>query len=68
MNRTSSQFSRGYIIALTATLSGSTITRASRVEPLHGNLKAVEIMPKLTPEVMNRIDDVFGIKREEEKD
>ena len=68
MNRTSSQFSRGYIIALTATLSGSTITRASRVEPLRGNLKAVEIMPKLTPEVMNRIDDVFGIKREEEED
>jgi len=54
MNRTSSQFSRGYIIALTATLSGSTITRASRVEPLHGNLKAVEIMPKLTPDVNER--------------
>jgi len=54
MNRTSSQFSRGYIIALTATLSGSTITRASRVEPLRGNLKAVEIMPKLTPDVNER--------------
>jgi len=44
------------------------ITGASRVEQLHENLKAAEIAPKLTPEVMNRIDDVFGIKREEEED
>ena len=44
------------------------ITGASRVEQLHENLKAAEIAPKLTPEVMNRIDDVFGIKMEEEED
>jgi hypothetical protein len=36
--------------------------------PLHGNLKAVEVMPKLTPDVMKRIDDVFGVEREEEED
>lgn len=44
------------------------ITGASRVEQLHENLKATEITPKLTLDVMKRIDDAFGIKREEEED
>jgi voltage-dependent potassium channel beta subunit len=44
------------------------ITGASRVEQLEENLKAAEIAPKLTPEVMKRIDDAFGIKKEEEED
>ena len=44
------------------------ITGASRVDQLHENLKATEIAPKLTPEVMKRIDDAFGIKKEEEED
>jgi voltage-dependent potassium channel beta subunit len=44
------------------------ITGASRVEQLHENLKATEIAPKLTLEVMERIDEVFGIKKEEEED
>jgi len=44
------------------------ITGASHVEQLHENLKATEIAPELTPEVMKRIDEAFGIKKEEEED
>ena len=44
------------------------ITGASRVEQLLENLKATEIAPKLTLDVMERIDEVFGIKKEEEED
>jgi voltage-dependent potassium channel beta subunit len=44
------------------------ITGASRVEQLHENLKAAEVAPKLTPEVMKRIDDAFGVKKEEQED
>jgi hypothetical protein len=36
------------------------------VEQLHEDLKTVEVAPKLTPEVMKRIDEAFGIKKEEE--
>lgn len=32
------------------------ITGASRVEQVHENLKAIDVVPKLTPEVMARID------------
>jgi len=44
------------------------ITGASRVEQLHENLKAAEIAPRLTPEIIKRIDEAFGVKREEEED
>jgi voltage-dependent potassium channel beta subunit len=44
------------------------ITGASRVEQLRENLKAREVAPRLTPEVMARIDEAFGIKKEEEED
>ena len=44
------------------------ITGASRAEQLHENLRATDIAPKLTPEVMKRIDDTLGIKKEEEED
>jgi len=36
------------------------ITGASRVEQVHENLKAGEIAPKLTAEIMGRIDHIFG--------
>jgi len=38
------------------------------VKQLHENLKATEITPKLTPDVMKRIDEAFGVKQEEEED
>lgn len=42
------------------------ITGASRVEQVHDNMKAVEAVDKLTPEVMARIDVALGNKPEEE--
>lgn len=44
------------------------ITGASRVEQVHENLKAGEIAEKITPEIMQRIDAVFGVKKDEDDD
>jgi voltage-dependent potassium channel beta subunit len=44
------------------------ITGASRVEQVHENMKAAEFAPKLTPEIMNRIDVIFEIEKEEDDD
>jgi voltage-dependent potassium channel beta subunit len=44
------------------------ITGASRVEQVHENMKASEVAPKLTPEVMERIDNIFIGQQEEEED
>lgn len=41
------------------------ITGASRVEQVHENMKAGEIAPKITPEIMERIDTVFGVTKED---
>lgn len=43
------------------------ITGASRVEQLQENLKATEIALQLTPEVLRRIDEAFGITKEAEE-
>jgi voltage-dependent potassium channel beta subunit len=44
------------------------ITGASRLEQVHENMKAEEVLPKLIPEVLARIDEAFGVKQEEEDD
>ena len=44
------------------------ITGASRVEQVHENMKAAEIAPKLTPEIMEKIDVIFEVKKKEEDD
>lgn len=44
------------------------ITGASRVEQVHENMKAIEVAPKLTPEILERIDGIFDMKKEEEDD
>jgi aryl-alcohol dehydrogenase-like predicted oxidoreductase len=44
------------------------ITGASRVEQVHENMKAMEIVDKFTPEIMAQIDAIFGIEREEDED
>lgn len=44
------------------------ITGASRVEQVHENLKAGGIVEKITPEIMERIDAIFGVKKNEEED
>ena len=35
------------------------ITGASRVEQLRENLAALEVLPRLTPDVLRRVDDIF---------
>jgi len=42
------------------------ITGASRVEQLQENMKAGEIAPKLTPDILKQIDTIFEVKEEEE--
>ena len=40
------------------------ITGASRPEQVEENMKALDMLPKLTPEVMEQIDEVFGTRPE----
>jgi aryl-alcohol dehydrogenase-like predicted oxidoreductase len=44
------------------------ITGASRVSQVHENMKASGIAEKITPEIMERIDEIFGVKKEDEDD
>jgi voltage-dependent potassium channel beta subunit len=44
------------------------ITGASRVEQVQENMKALEAVERLTPEVMARIDEALGNKPQEEED
>ncbi len=44
------------------------ITGASRVEQVHENMKAAEFASKITQEIMDRVDKIFGIEKEEEED
>jgi voltage-dependent potassium channel beta subunit len=42
------------------------ITGASRIEQVRENMKAAEVAPKITPEIMDRIDAAFGVTKDEE--
>lgn len=44
------------------------ITGASRVEQVHENMKAAEVAPKITQEIMEKIDVIFEIKKDEDED
>ncbi len=44
------------------------ITGASRVEQVHENMKAAEVAPKITPEIMEKIDTIFEIKKDADED
>lgn len=44
------------------------ITGASRVEQVHENMKAGQVAPKLTPEIMEQIDKIFVPRQEEDED
>ncbi len=46
----------------------SVITGASRVEQVQENMKATEIAPRLTPEISERIDQIFNVMKEDEDD
>ena len=43
------------------------ITGASRVEQLQENLKAAQLAPRLTPEALAKIDEIFSLEKEEEE-
>ncbi len=42
------------------------ITGASRLSQVKENMKALEVLPKLTPDVLARVDEITGKKTEEE--
>jgi voltage-dependent potassium channel beta subunit len=44
------------------------ITGASRVEQVRENMGAAEVTSKITPEIMARMDEIFGFKKKEEED
>jgi voltage-dependent potassium channel beta subunit len=44
------------------------ITGASRVEQVHENMKSAEIAAKITPEIMEKIDVIFEVKKKDEDD
>jgi voltage-dependent potassium channel beta subunit len=44
------------------------ITGASRVEQVHENMKAAEVASRLTPEILERIDAIFGVRQEQEEE
>ena len=44
------------------------ITGASRVEQVHENMKASEVVDKITPEIMETIDMIFEMKKEVDDD
>ncbi len=44
------------------------ITGASRVEQVHENMKSAEVAAKITPEIMEKIDVIFGVKKNEDDD
>jgi voltage-dependent potassium channel beta subunit len=43
----------------------TTITGASRIEQIHDNMKALEVVDALTPDVMTRIEEILDNKPEE---
>ncbi|HXF84330.1 MAG TPA: aldo/keto reductase [Anaerolineales bacterium] len=42
------------------------ITGASHLEQLKENLKAVDVAPRLTPEILQKIDEIFGVPKDED--
>ena len=44
------------------------ITGASRVEQVYENMKAADVVDKITPELLEKIDAIFGAKKEDNDD
>jgi voltage-dependent potassium channel beta subunit len=44
------------------------ITGASRVEQVHENMKAAEVVERITPEIMAKIDVIFEVKKQEDEE
>ncbi len=48
------------------TFVSTVITGASRVEQVHENMKAADVVDRITPEVLGKIDGIFGVTKEED--
>jgi len=44
------------------------ITGATRVEQVHENMKASEVAPQLSPEILERLDRILDVKKEEDEE
>ena len=44
------------------------ITGASRMEQVKENMKALDVLPKLTDDVMQRVDQILGVSNDDEED
>jgi len=64
MGATLAQFSLAW--CLQNPYVSSVITGASQVEQVHENMKAMEFVDQFTPEVMEKIDEIFGIEKDED--
>jgi len=42
------------------------IMGASRIEQVQENMHALGVVPKITAEILARIEEIFGLKKEEE--
>jgi voltage-dependent potassium channel beta subunit len=40
----------------------SVITGASRAEQIHENFKALEVLPKVTPDLLKKLDEIFPVR------
>jgi len=49
-------------------LVSTVITGASRVEQVNENMKASEVAPRITADVLERMDAIFGFRQDEEAD
>jgi len=49
-------------------LVSTVITGASRVEQVQENMNAAGVTPRITQEIMEKVDEIFEIKKEEEED
>jgi voltage-dependent potassium channel beta subunit len=47
-------------------LVSTVITGASLLLQVRENMQAIQVVPKLTPEVLARIDEIFGVKKDDE--
>ncbi len=54
---TTAQLSIAWLLRLPEV--SSVITGASRAEQVHENMKALEVVPKLTPDVLERIEKIL---------
>lgn len=66
LNCTAAQLSIAW--CLTNPFVSTVITGASRVGQVGENMKSAEIAPRLTPDILDKIDSIFGVAKKNEDD